>query len=453
MIEIVDGIGVGSGKSFFVMTRCLAHFLRGGTVYSTDEFELKMSEIIAYAKEKYGVILEEDQYRVVSRELATRLHEHTAPGTDDCPVLVIIDEAQDYFDVRDHADKSKREFFSWCTQSRHDNNDVILITQDANNIDARFRRLATHRVTVRNTQTWKIPGMGSIASLIQMGTLWTNDGWYFAVHYYDRDGRTLFERKWVKARQELFNLYVSKSRAGAHRRAGLPVEKRNLQKVETKDKPMIKYIIFGGILACLCALGFVIYRFSNGSILGTGKEQAAAPISTKAAPSRPLLPDTPGTGFSEQKKAAYRIVEEPFRSTFRYAGATVLRTARGDYRPGTMSIHGFVVGVDFDGRVAKAKGPDGMDVYIVCIDDERKIDPVPADPASEASPALEIAKAEKEAAVVNSNAAPSYMGYGEMIATGHGTSAHLDFMQARVTDGKHKVSQDRPAWFPKKEKD
>jgi hypothetical protein len=44
----------------------------------------------------------------------------------------------------------------------------------------------------------------------------------------DYDGRTMLERKWVKADKQLFNCYTSKSMALARKRAGV-VAKKNLQ--------------------------------------------------------------------------------------------------------------------------------------------------------------------------------------------------------------------------------
>ncbi len=380
MIEIVDGVGVGSGKSFYVMTRCLGHFLRGGTVYSSDSFVLLFDKIKEIAINRYGLILEDRQYKQVAADEMLKLHESTPPGTDDCPVLIVVDEAQDHFDVRDHADKNKRAFFSWCTQSRHDNNDLIFITQDANNIDARFRRLATYRITVRNTVSWKVPGFGSFASIIRLATLGMNSGRYFAVHTYDRDGRTLFERKWIKQEQALFDLYVSKSMQLKHKRAGLPVGKINLKRVKSKN-PMFKYVIFALFFVFVGAAVYVGKLMYDGKFFGLKSEEKHAVV--KPAPG---VAPAPAMVKSVQEGPSFEVVKEELRSIMIFAdGRSSLGTSGGQYLVGAMSPNGYVEGVDAEGRVALCRRGDGMKVYVVAVDSLKTVDSSVSVPTSSAS--------------------------------------------------------------------
>lgn len=423
MIEIVDGVGVGSGKSFYVMTRCLAHFLRGGTVYSSDSFELLFENIKQLALDRYGLVLEDRQYKQVPADAIMRLHESTPPGTDDCPVLIVVDEAQDHFDVRDHADKNKRAFFSWCTQSRHDNNDLIFITQDANNIDARFRRLATYRITVRNTVSWKIPGFGSFASIIRLATFGTNSGRYFAVHTYDRDGRTLFERKWVKQDPALFALYVSKSMQLKHKRSGLPVGKIELKRVGSRS-PMLKYFVFGLLLFFGGAAIYVGKLVYNGELFGMPSAEKHAAVKS--------VPEVTGgsrSRASAEKKAEFEVVKEELRGVVSFGdGRSSLRTTEGQYLEGAMSAQGYVVGVDLDGRVALCHRGDGMRVYVVGVD--RSIEVEASGPGRSADTSRPTPTPEPETAKPRKM---GYLGYGESIATGHGGPEHLDYAQRIVT--------------------
>lgn len=430
MIEIVDGVGVGSGKSFYVVTRCLAHFLRGGTVYSSDSFVLYFERIKELARRDHGLELCDSQYRQVPGAEIIRLHETTPGGTDDCPVLIVVDEAQDHFDVRDHADKNKRAFFSWCTQSRHDNNDLIFITQDANNIDARFRRLATYRITVRNSRTWKAPGLGSLASLIQLVSLGCNDGWYFVAHFFDRDGRTLVERKWIKARKALLNLYESKSRQMAHKRAGI-VGKVDLKRVERKKGDM-KYVILLFVAVGLCSLGFLGYRVSKGALFGTQTEVQRG----QTVASKPIAKVAMAEAASTSK---YQTRLEVFRGFYQSGDVVILRTDQAEYRKGVMSPSGFCVGIDVEGRVAHVRGPEGEHIYVIASNNQERM-------ASTVLGGTHQVKAEAGVPVAETVGVQGYMGYGESIATGHGNASHLDFAQARVNDGKHQVSRERASW-------
>jgi|GEM_PF-4522155 len=421
MIEIVDGIGVGSGKSFYVMTRCLAHFLRGGTVYSSDSFHLYWDKIKAGVKEEHGLLLEDSQYKQVPSSEITRLHESTPAGTDDCPVLIVVDEAQDHFDVREYADKSKKAFFSWCTQSRHDNNDLIFISQDAKNIDSRFRRLATYRITVRNSKTWKSAALGDLCSLIRLFTLGINNGYYFVPHFYDRDGKTLVERKWIKPNPRLFGYYESKSRKLVHKRAGL-IDSVKLQKVEKKKEGVFMFrwvILIFGVAGIVCAV--MLYKsLSSWGVVSGGEQSAAVALvgSTVAA----VVPKAEKTG------SEWSVLTEEFRGVSEGGGIAVLRTDKGQYQKGAMSQHGYVLGVDVSGRVALVRGADGRDLYVVAADQsagrlvvsekadagrtvegERGRDPRPSDKPS----------------------SPAWMGQ-EALALGLGDGRELDWMQYRI---------------------
>lgn len=368
MIEIVDGVGVGSGKSFFVSTRCVEHFVKGGTVYSSDSFHLYFDRIKAYAKKRYGVILQDSQYVQVPADKIVKLHENTPPGTDDCPLLIIVDEAQDHFDVKEHADREKKAFFSWCTQSRHDNNDLIFITQDANNIDARFRRLATYRITMRNTRTWKGAGLGSLADLIKLATFGLNNGWYFVAHYFDRDGRTFVDRRWIKADLEVLNLYESKSRKDAHKRAGQAVGRLQLEKVQKAKSPMIKYLIFAFVLLGIFSGAVLVKKLS-------GLTKKADEVKAEVQPVRFQRASSPEVRAVE--RPSYQIQRESYRGIYRHDGVIVLHTDVGQYREGSMSLHGYCLGVDPDSLVAKLRSPAGEDVFVVAVDRANFLMPKP----------------------------------------------------------------------------
>src|ERR1700737_4283237 len=101
MIEVIEGRGVGSGKSYNVMRRLLPHWICGGTACVSDTVEVKWAECKASARKRVGVVLEDDQYRPISSVDLQRLHEVTPPGTSELPVKIVVDEAQDAFNARD----------------------------------------------------------------------------------------------------------------------------------------------------------------------------------------------------------------------------------------------------------------------------------------------------------------------------------------------------------------
>jgi hypothetical protein len=232
MIEIVEGRGVGAGKSFYVCGRIIDHLAVGGSVCASDTFGLKWDACVKLVAKRFGVMLEADQYRTFSEDDVPRLHEVTPQGTPECPVLVVVDECHTKLNARDWADKSKREFFNWLTQSRHDDNDCMFISQAAANIDKQIARLVTYIQRARNMTTWKIPGLGK----------WPLK--QFVISTYDSDGRTCLEKKWVWHDKEIFACYESKVMKGRHKRSGEVIAKRKLQKANAeKTSPMFKILL------------------------------------------------------------------------------------------------------------------------------------------------------------------------------------------------------------------
>lgn len=423
MIEIVDGEGVGSGKSFYVLTRVLAHIKRGGTVFASEAFKVYWGLIKDFGFNRWGLVLQDSQFVSVPSEKVVRLHENTPPGTDDCPVLIIVDEVQDQFDVKEHADRQKKEFFSWCTQSRHDNNDLILISQDALNIDARFRRLATFRITVRNTVNWMIPGMGSVAGLIRLATFGLMSGRYFVASTKDRNGKTLFQKDWIPQDKELFRLYESKSMKAAHKRGGGAIGRLVLEKVKTRS-PMLKYAVIIMVVFCLGAVGLFVHRVSTKGLFGGSvkREERA-----KGNPSPAVAKIVSGaiSGLPPSGSAAWVTREEGFRGLSLNGQSAVLRTEAGAYQVGIMTPAGFCVGIDPVGRVAHCRAPDGQHVYVLAVERFR------AQPVAVVSPAPAAApEPQKQPVILAANGPSQEERFSEVFGT-EGAKSAMRIHQSR----------------------
>lgn len=372
MIEIVEGVGVGSGKSAFVCSRIARHIARGGTVVASDKFNVqwlrpwgpfpedvaaervksfgsywpKVEGMKEYIEDEYGVVPEEDQWRTFPAAHIARFMEHTPQGTDDCPVLLVLDEAQDGLGVADATDqaarKAKADLFAWLCQSRHDNNDLIFITQNAMNIDVKIRRIATYIVRVRNMVTFSIGGMR---------TPWWKK---FCVNINDAQNlKTRIERVWLNHCPRLFSSYISKSQKGAHARAGV-VGRKKLQRVQKKSNAMKTLAIM--FLACLCALGVAIYKIAFQNPFGGGAAVAVQSSSSGTIPDARASSAKSG----EPAKPLWTTHLEDFRGG---DGRTFLHTSEGQYYAGELSGKGYVESVR--GHSARLKTPEGSLAFIV----------------------------------------------------------------------------------------
>jgi hypothetical protein len=375
MIEIVEGKGVGAGKSYYAATRIVEHFSRGGTVFASDTFGLKWEEAAAFVERRYGVTPVREQYSVFSEDDVPQLHTVTPQGTDECPVLVIVDECHTKLNARDWADRNKRDFFVWLTQSRHDNNDVMFISQNAHNIDKQVARLVTYIRRARNMATWKIPGLGK----------WPFKQFIFTT--LDSDGKTVLEKQWVKHDKEIFAIYESKVMKGRHKRLGPVIPKHHLAKVTCTNKTMFKPLL---IIAPLIII-FCIWKFSNIWSKTTDKApggnktivDATAPVSAASSSASPVPAKVAGpltirAEFIALSGAVAYGVTDAYGVTRNYRDRRSLQTSLGVFMEGEVCMYGMCREVRTPDptklfAIARCESPTGT-TYVVA--DKAPPDPV-----------------------------------------------------------------------------
>jgi hypothetical protein len=343
MITIIDGLGVGAGKSYYVLTQIVRHIAEGGTTYAVDTFKIVWPNLKDYIAGKYGVEVEDDQFHTFPESDLARMHEVTPPGSEEMPVQVIADECQSELNARDTSDRSKRPFFNWLCQSRHDDTDVLFLSQHSDNVDVQIRRLATYCVETENMEYQYVPLVHGIAKN------------YFRVNILDRDKKfKQFPMRFVKKDRALFGCYISKSMKGAHIRGGEAVLKKKLKRVKRKLTMMMKFL-FGLFVVTMCVVGYCGYKGLQGW------------RSAKAATGVPQSASSMGTGASGGSSAGkgYAVRTEVFRAT---DGHTYLFTDEAEYYLGEMSPTGFVKGVQ--GHVALLVAPEGGLVYVVGADEK-----------------------------------------------------------------------------------
>jgi hypothetical protein len=352
MIEIIEGRGVGAGKSYYACMRMISHLSQGGTVFASDTFGLKWDASARLCESRYGVIIEREQFQVFEEGDIKRLHEVTPQGTPELPVLIVVDECHGELNARDWNDQSKKAFFKWLTQSRHDDNDVIFISQSAHNIDKQVARLVTYISRVRNMRNFKFPGIGQ----------WPLR--QFVVNRFDQDGKTLLERKWIWHDTGIFGCYESKVMRGSHKRLNAAaIPRKQLKKPTLQKNNMAKFIIIA-VIAC-ALLAFWMLR--NSPLLG-GEEKNAKqppPKEEKQEVSPPYMKSSKAAVSlrADSQLGAYDVFAEELRAQI---NDNMIRTDKGEYTVGRMSNHGLVVGID--NRVVRVIQPDARVAFIIAED-------------------------------------------------------------------------------------
>lgn len=140
MIEIYQG-RIGGGKSYSAISTIAAHLSKGGLVYSNIEINPEgMARLLA---KRHGVYFDPEQYRPLPDNVFG-WQEEVFWGTRALDTLVVIDEAQVFYNSRDwqRTATEHQRMLTFLTQSRKACVSVIFITQHAENIDKQFRLLA-----------------------------------------------------------------------------------------------------------------------------------------------------------------------------------------------------------------------------------------------------------------------------------------------------------------------
>ena len=127
-------------------------------------------------------------------------HKHTAAGTPEKPVLVVLDEAHLWFNARDWNSTS-RELLAFLTQSRKQSTDVIFISQSLLNMDKQFMRLVQVVWTFCDLKVKGYP-----INLV----FWQSVPWPFPQilqQQFDSDGKTVLNRRFLWKDSKLFACY------------------------------------------------------------------------------------------------------------------------------------------------------------------------------------------------------------------------------------------------------
>lgn len=144
---------LGSGKTSFAFEEALEHLLKGGTVVTNIKFYA--DKIRAWMRDSYG--LEFDESRLIYIQDGADVWKSAVTGSGGLPAMLIIDEAHVEHNAR-AWDKTAEQHILFNTMARKLKIYVVYITQDINNVDKQFRRMAQKIVYCRNLAHFKLFG-------------------------------------------------------------------------------------------------------------------------------------------------------------------------------------------------------------------------------------------------------------------------------------------------------
>lgn len=144
---------LGSGKTSFAFERGLEHLIKGGTVVTNIEFY--PDKIADWMWRKYG--LKFDPSRLIKFEDGQDFWRFAVMGNDDLQTMFILDEAHVEHGARSWEKTSKEETM-FNTMVRKLRIHMIYITQDINNVDKQYRRMAQKIWYCRNARQMTVLG-------------------------------------------------------------------------------------------------------------------------------------------------------------------------------------------------------------------------------------------------------------------------------------------------------
>lgn len=389
MIQVFEG-RIGSGKSYNAVLQLAEHLACGLT--ACTNIHINWDGMKALCLSKWGVEIQDGQFiSLVGVELA-EFHKITPKGSPGAPVLVVLDEAQMEWNARDW-NKTSREMLLFLTLSRHQDTDIVFISQSALNIDKQFMRLVQYIWRFRDLRSMKIPGLGlGWSQVLQVLSFGIHSGEMILAVKFDYDGRTVYDREFLTLDKRVFGAYESKCMKDHFQRAGQRGRVALRRKRLSEGGVILRVLM--GIVAVLL-IGWAIWVKIGGAAKDAPRAAVAgaAPV---AGPSpagvvdgqasvltgravTPIAPLVERSGFSQTRNARFnnpapelRQYEEAAQAAYdiyceQFVGwqskTGTLKTVGGTYQRGHMSGKGYVVNVE--DREAAAMQPNGRLAWIV----------------------------------------------------------------------------------------
>ena len=136
MITLYEGFP-GSGKTYDAVRKIIANLLQGRRILTNIDGMQNavpaeaMKHLTGYDDKKFSELL------IVLTPEQTKTFWQFAKVGD----LIVIDEAQNFFNSRDWNKQENRDFGRWASEHRHNVQDLILITPSKTRIDTAVREL------------------------------------------------------------------------------------------------------------------------------------------------------------------------------------------------------------------------------------------------------------------------------------------------------------------------
>lgn len=268
VVECYTGL-MGGGKSYMAIEKIVQHLPKGGLVYTN--LDLNWEVIKAWCKVEHKVILDDKQYTQLKTEELAEFQNFISAGTDENPVLVVIDECALFFNSRKWQESSS-DMLAFLTQVRKVSVHLIFITQHIKDIDSQMRHRIHYMWMFTDLQKLKIMGITPPFPYMIRNC------------YAGVEKKARLFRRWVKKNTLIFSFYNSKQKFTDMKMKESP--EITLEKVEEDTPKPVKRRLPTIIFVCIISL-FMFNKFTKGDkdVL-QGQNQEYSFVGTAESPGR-----------------------------------------------------------------------------------------------------------------------------------------------------------------------
>jgi len=151
---------LGGGKSLAGADAVMEHLSKGGTAITN--IEMDRESLRKWMHEEYGLVMDDKRLVLLSKATIADFHNLAQRGNEKHTVLMVLDEAALDIGARSWKDHSDEQF-NFVILCRKLIIDLVLIAQDANDIDKRIRGKMQREIHCRSLL--KLPFLGGISGL------------------------------------------------------------------------------------------------------------------------------------------------------------------------------------------------------------------------------------------------------------------------------------------------
>lgn len=239
---IITG-SLGGGKSALAVEMIMEHLSLGGTVVTN--IEVYPEKLAEWMRDEFGLVMDPDRLRVLDRASIRDFHDLAVRGNEERTVLMVLDEAALDLNAREWK-TLPQELFNFVVLCRKLIIDLVLVAQDANDVDKQLRQKMQYEVHCRSLKKFlKLPIFVRVRYALELG----KKPWRIGAKF-----------RW---KSEAFGRYNSKALHGERAQIFGALEQAKSGALERVQYPFWPYALCGVAVTVVSGVTMTLCLFVN----------------------------------------------------------------------------------------------------------------------------------------------------------------------------------------------